>query len=284
MSSKKELSFSNNAELSRLYFLVGNSDFIFFVEDLDKEYEYDNILRRLFENDERKFTIISMGGKPKVKDIFQKYNSFFENKPCFYIVDGDFDLIIHTEDMIRSENFIYLEYYNIENYFIDKTAVHSFMGNKLKKCNEELIAKVNFDDWLIRIIDEAKDLFLIYCAIQKSNPQLQNVARSNYKFLDRNTGFAQKNAYEDYHKEIQSKIPNIDEEINCVFNNYSRIYANNYFPLICGKFLLLSLYLYLRKLSKFNFSQDELRWFLINTFDINKLGFIKDRVNSVIDR
>lgn len=284
MSSKKELSFSNNAELSRLHFLAENSDFIFFIEDSNKEYEYGNIFGRLFENDERKFEIVSMGGKPKVKDAFRKYNSFFENKPCFYIVDGDFDLIIHTEDMICSENFIYLEYYNIENYFIDKTAVHHFMGNKLKKYNEELFVKVNFDYWLTRIINEAKDLFLIYCAIQKSMPKLQNVARNIYKFLDYKTGFAQKNAYEDFHKETQSKIPNIDEEINCVLNIYSEKYNNNYFPLICGKFLLTSLSIYLRKLSKNKFSNDELRWFLINKFNINKLGFIKERVNSVIDK
>ena len=86
----------------------------------DKEYEYETIFARLFGEHYRISSIIAAGGKLGVKEAFQEFGEFDKNdsnKVNVFIVDGDFDRYIRSEEMIVNPHFIYLKYYNVENYF-----------------------------------------------------------------------------------------------------------------------------------------------------------------------
>ena len=62
-------------------------------------------------------------------------------------------------------------------------------------------------------------------------------------------------------------------------SSYEAIYGDSYFELICGKFLLWSLYSYLEsKLTRKNMDYKVLEWDLIRNFDINKLLYLKDKI------
>lgn len=126
-----------------------------------------------------------------------------------------------------------------------------------------------------------KRIFLCYCFIQKFHPAKETLSRSSFSFLDYNTGFEREGAYQKYWNEeilvldtdAQNKIDEIDEI-------YKSINGNDYFNLICGKFLLDSLYAYLLNLFKKPYTKNDFIWYLINHFDISKLDYVK---NTILD-
>lgn len=276
------LKYTEEAELSRYLFYSDVSDLIVFVEDKDKEYEYETIFERLFNGKYENISILSGHGKSGVKKAFEEFGEVDKKNSShmiFYIVDGDFDKYIHQEEMIHNEHFIYLDQYNIENYLIDEQAVVKFAKGKLAKLDKEVKKLINFNYWEETIVSQAKKLFLLYCAVQKAMPTEPNVARNAYKFIDSKTGFENNNGYMDYYNHIITQKADIDKDVREVKIIYESINGDNYFGLICGKFLLTSLFVYLQGKIKKHFSMNELRWYLISEFDVSKLNFIKNRIN-----
>ena len=208
------------------------------------------------------------------KDTYLRQSSL----NTIYIVDGDFDMIVHRENMILdTPEFIYLKSYNIENYLIDEKAILGFAKGKLKQVDEFVARKIDFQGWKQRIIREASKLFLCYCFIQKQKIDEKNVSRSPYEFIDKKTGFERTDeAYMQYYKHIKNiSDGKIDEGIREIDSIVREIYNGDYFNIICGKFLLASLGCYLRAKIKERIDNDTLQWELILNFDINKLDFIK---------
>ena len=280
------LQFSEEAELNRYLFYSDLNEINFFVEDKDKEYEYETIFLRLFNGKYKIASIIAAGGKQGVREAFVEFGETDKSDPAkhnFFLVDGDFDRYIHTADMIKNDHFIYLKYYNIENYFIDEKAIIKFLKGQIHVLDAEVCKKVKYSEWKNKIVEQAKPLFLLYCAVQKILPQEPNVARKEYLFIDSETGFAREGAYQDYYNHIVALEPTISEQIETIANLYERIQGNDYFGLICGKFLLISLFSYLRKISKRKFSKNDLRWARISEFDVSSLDYIRERVENVVE-
>lgn len=279
-----ELFFSEQGELNRYLFFGDLNDVNFFVEDKNKEYEYETIFKRLLGDRYQISAIIAANGKLGVKEAFEEfglYDKKDKGKKNIYIVDGDFDRYIHSEEMIDSPHFIYLNYYNIENYFIDKKAVLHFAKGKLCLLDKDVKEKVKYENWRNTIVEQAKKLFLLYCAVQCKLPQEPNVARSEYLFIDDKTGFERPNAYQEYLDYIVGKDDEIVQEVERIKCHFEEINGSEYYGLICGKFLLTSLYVYLKGICKCSFSKDELRWMLVNEFDVASLGYIKERVDAI---
>ena len=244
-----ELVFSEQAELNRYLFYSDVNDINIFVEDKDKEYEYETILTRLFSDEYHISSIFALGGKPEVIKAFGELGEFDSNSPDkinLYIVDGDFDRYLRSDEMIVNPHFVYLHYYNIENYLIDESAVVCFAKGKLHRLQNEVQKMINFDFWKKTIVNQAGKLFLLYCAVQAQIPQEPNVSRSEYLFIDDKTGFEKPDAYNKYYRHVSSLVPNLSHEINRIKEKYEHINGDDYFGLICGKFLLVSLYVYLR--------------------------------------
>lgn len=84
-------------------------------------------------------------------------------------------------------------------------------------------------------------------------PTEQNVSRSEYLFLNSETGFEKQNGYETYYDYIVTKKSDIDLDIKDVGEIHDSLDGTDYFDFICGKFLLTSLFVYLRGKNKRKF-------------------------------
>ena len=276
--SSDELIYSPEAAATRFLFFQGLNEINLFVEDADMEYIYETIFKRLLGEDYNIKAIFPLGGKPKVKERFLEFGESTNGISNYYIVDGDFDRYINQDNMIDSPCFIYLETYNIENYFLDEDACIQFIKGYIKRMDAEVKKKLNFSYWKNRIVDEASKLFLCYCFIQKYYPSIKTLSRSPYLFLDDKTGFERiDGAYEQYwNNEIIALDKNAKNKIQEIDDIYKNINGLNYYNLICGKFLLDSLYCYIRSIIKKKYNKEDFKWHLINHFDISSLDYIKN--------
>ena len=274
-----ELRYSSDANATRAVLYHGFNDVNLFVEDADRQYEYETIFKRMLGNEYCIRTIFPLGGKPKVKERYIEFGAETEGIKNFYIVDGDFDRYIHQSDMIDDDCFIYLKSYNIENYFIDERACLNFAKGRLKCIDAVVREKISFSDWKNRIVSEAKKLFLCYCFVQKYYPDVQNVNRKHYLFIDSKTGFERTDgAYERYMAEVEALDPDIEKRLQEIIEIYEHENGDDYYNLICGKFLLTSLECYLRKITGVRIDSDDFRWSLVTNFDISKLDFVKMKI------
>lgn len=276
----EDLIYSEEAKLSMVYLYDDTNDINFFIEDAGKAYVYETIFKRLFGDLINIEKIFDVGGKPALISAFkemgkvQKDNKNINN---FYIADGDFDRWIDPSGMVSDSHFIYLESYNIENYLIDKSATEIFAKGFLRKNDIEVEKKVKFLEWYDRIVEEASELFFYYCYAKKFHPEVTTVSRSPYLFLDQKDGFK-----DSARSDIETFIRTLPEPINFseldeIKKEYYKIHDSN-FHIICGKFLMTSLFCHLSSLAKWKLRSEDLTWSNIMHFDIGKLEFIKTRV------
>lgn len=271
------LEYSFYGSLNRTLFYSEINDINIYVEDKGKEYEYETIFKRLLGDNYRISSIFGMGGKLEVIKAFEENQSENIVQSNYYIVDGDFDRYIAPENMIDDSHFIYLNSYNIENYYIDKEACYKYAKGKLKEMDNKVREIIDFDNWLNTIISQSSKLFFSYCFLKKYYPYVPSVSRNPCEFIDSKTGFERTDgAYSKYFENvILNADPDAMSKINDIKRNYKLINGDNYFNLICGKFLLSSLGHYLRSKIEQRIDNQDLRWYLIENFDIKKLDYIK---------
>lgn len=258
-----------------------------FIEDIGKEFQYETIFKRLFGKAYPIVEIFPMGGKQALKERYKEFGLTDSENPQIknvYLADGDFDRYVCAEDMISDPQFIYLDSYNIESYYIDEDAITQFVKGQLMRLDEEVKRKFNFKSWKATIIDQSTKLFLLYCFISKYYPEIPNVSRPYGKFLNMETGFERDDgAFDAFLNEVkeitQDKM--MQEKINEIKNKYISINGNDFYNLICGKFLFASLCAYIRSVTKKALKKDYLEWHLINNFDISKLEYIKTRIVEI---
>lgn len=279
---EESLEYSFDASLNRALFYSEFNDINIYVEDINKEYEYETVFKRLLGDEYRISSIFCMGGKIGVIKAFEENKKQNINDLNFYIVDGDFDRYIFPEEMIKDSHFIYLDTYNIENYYIDEEACYKFSKGKLKLIDDKVRKIINFDNWLNTIITQSSKLFLSYCFLKKYYPDIPSVSRKHCEFIDSKTGFERTD--DAYNRYFENVIINADSDamskINDIDRDYKVINGDNYFNLICGKFLLCSLGYYLRSKINKRIDNDDLKWYLIENFDIKKLDYIKEAIQS----
>lgn len=316
------LSYSDEGLRNRGIFY--RQDINIYVEDTGKEYIYEEIFKRLLKNEYRIETMLPLGGKENVLKEYLRQGDLDERgTQNLFLVDGDFDRYIDYEvvgrehfsggtetdlkefvsdKIIESDSVIYLETYNIESYFVDETASSKFIKGILHKTDRELSSILNFEYWRSRIVDESKDLFLLYCFLIKyrnlygsmyngvtSRLSIPTVDRSPFPFLDSRTGFkSDSTEYDNLKKEVLDGLSvenpeiNLDEELEKIKIAYENINGNDYYNLICGKFLLKSLHKYLKTICGKDIKLPRLEWNLICDFDINKLNYLKERIDRIM--
>lgn len=277
----EDLFFSAEASTTRYLFYQGLNEINLFIEDSNKEYEYETIFKRLLGGNYTITAIFAVGGKQNMIAKFYELGVATEGIGNYYLVDGDFDRILRPTEMINNSHFIYLERYNIESYFLDKSACERFAKGKLKCLDCTVEQRIQFNSWKSRIISQSAKLFFCYCYIQKYDPQRENVSRSPYTFIDQKTGFERTDgAYIQYWNELKSLDADIQRKIDSIKQEYETLYGHDYINLICGKFLLTSLFCYLRSIFQHPFTVDDLRWYLIEHFDVSSLNFIKNAIQT----
>lgn len=329
-----ELQYSDDALDVRADMIdTDDSEIIVFVEDINKEYFYEKIFDRLFDNENMLLKPIGLGGKNKVISRFNENKEKGEND-YFYLVDRDFDRYIGIE-LIEDDRFIYLEAYNIESYIIDENVVYNFLTGRLKKTKSEVRDLFDFNKWKQKIVDESKKLFLCYAFIlsylnniedsdiiidkrynAKGNSflSIENVSRSPFKFLNDKTGYEQVGRFDEYYQEVILRL-HIDngykisvnkEIIKCtkilksysdydktqrfynssicsISEKYESINGEDYYNLICGKFLISSLKSCIKNLLSreklmTNIYDQDFENQLASYCDIDKLSYVKDKI------
>lgn len=274
---KDELQFSDAALLSRISFFDGLNDINLYVEDVDSQYLYETIFKRLLGNQYSIQTIFPCGGKRAVKEMFSERGHSTDGIKNVYVVDGDFDRLLFAEEMIDDPQFVYLKMYNIESCLINEYGLCNLVKSKLKCMEAEAYERLNYTQWYHRIIAEAKELFLCYCYIQKFQLSIPNVNRSHYEFIDEKTGFKRTDgSFEKYKKDLYDAHPDAEAEINVIRQDFEGQFGTHYEILVCGKFLLSSLHTYLYTVVNKSIPKDDLLWCLANSFDVNILKYVKD--------
>ncbi len=285
MHLEEGLFFSEEAQSARVEMLYDERCVNIIIEDLNKEYLYENIFSRLMPVT-MQTNFLGVGGKQAVYSFYRekKDEALLSNEQCFfYILDGDFDRYLTPESMLKDSCCVYLQTYNIENYFIDEEACINFIQGRLKLSRKKSKEKLNFLNWKERIIAESSKLFLLYCYIQKNFPSDINVARAHGEFIDYKTGFERVDgAFEKYEKKYRQLDSNLTDSCQCIDEDYKKIYGEDYFNLICGKFLFTSLVSYIKTKLKpptnSTIYNDDFQWHLVSNFDVSSLNYLKDAI------
>lgn len=278
-----DLIFSSEAATTRAVLYHGLNDINLFVEDANRQFEYETIFKRLLGEQYNIRTIFAVGGKPKVAKCYREFGANSDGIKNYYIVDGDFDRYIarDREKMVEDDCFIYLKPYNIENYYIDEQACLLFAKGLLKQTDDDVKHIINFPSWKTQIVSEAKKLFLCYCLVKTINPEEETLKRSPYKFIDAETGFERTDgSFDAYLNHVKSLSNNYEGQIQMIVTLYEAENGQDYFNFICGKFLLTSLMCHLRKKTGQKIKMDDFKWFLTNQFDIMNLNYVKERILS----
>ena len=179
------LFYSESALLNRVLFYSDYNDINIFVEDEHKEFIYENIFQRMFNHQIRLNKIFPMKGKLGVEKAFREYGCSYDDKPAIYLVDGDFDLVMGKE-MIDNPNYIYLEKYNIESYYIDEKAVLKYMAGKMKITQKRVSEEIEYSKWEDMIFEAMKELFINYMIAQNTFPEEKNVGISPHSYFYKN--------------------------------------------------------------------------------------------------
>lgn len=277
-----ELSYSVDANAARYKLLKELNEINIFVEDTYKEYEYEEIFERLLENQYKIKNIFAAGGKKHLEERFDEFGEFDidnTNSLNFYIADGDFDRIIYKDSMQTSKHFIYLNSYNIENYYVDENAIIVFLRGCMGIQKAAAKAILKYDNWIENILEDALTLFFCYCYIQKYYPETANVANSPGKFIDSKTGFIREDKLYEYIGNFQQENDidkdSYNQEICNIREACESVYGDNLQDFVCGKFLLHSLGRYLSSVRGKTIDDSRLRWDLIREFDIEKIRYIQ---------
>ena len=281
MSENFELSFSSDALLSRVLFLTSSTTLTIFVEDADKEYEYEEIFEKIFPKELKIDCIFPTGGKSKLEEAFDLFGKCSDYGKTFFLADGDFDIVL-SKTMIVADNFIYLKRYNIESYLLNEDAILQYMRPRLRKTIEETKSIVKYQEWINVLAPFYNKLFALHCTVQKYADHIENVARNPGRFLDTN-GYPNETQFDVYKKEIEAEVPDVEAKINVTLQELQDAYGSDISAFVCGKYYIHAAKLLLNtKLSK-KVNYDEVKACLISGIKVDALAYIKEKLFNYID-
>ena len=128
-------------------------------------------------------------------------------------------------------------------------------------------------------------MFYCYAYIKKNNPEDQSVSQSPYLFLDEKTGFEKDDKINLYISKVISEHEDAAEEIDKIKQIYFS-QNDDEFNIICGKFLMDSLFMHLRNIclpyNRRTYRKDDLEWALITNMNVSKLDYVKERIIEIM--
>lgn len=256
----------------------------FYVEDIEQENFYFEILKKLFPK--IKFErIFPLGGKP---NIFTDAALNAGDKKKVYIVDLDFDEILNKKNLFQ--NIFYLEKYSIENYLIDKEAIKKIIIEERPKVKgNEIDALFDINSFYDECHALFPELISYYLTIQKHELGIENVKCDTARFCNFNTNPAslkssQINAYD---AQITQALIVKDGRIklNAQLKHFKKhfITAKDTLKYTPGKYLLNFIKYRIEKL--FSLAQMTLESFtyrLAKNCETLDLLFLKERITNYI--
>lgn len=275
------IEYTSQALSNRDLFYEDNQKYIMYVEDQGKEYIYESILERMFTSDFIKnIKILGLGGKSRVKNKY-KENKKESKKNKIYLVDGDFDLLLNN-DIICDDNFIYLDRYNIESYFIDENALVRCIRINCELCSGNVKSKLDFQLWKRQVYNSLENLFILYLIVQYCSLNIPNVSDKVFKYLD-NHGFIDNQKIISYEDNVRENVENFEEVKQECIEKYKTTLKENPEKLICGKYLLDSLRTYVNKTFDSDIHEKTFKKYMIENFDLTVLDFMKNKIVKICD-
>ena len=284
MNESEGLQYSSDALPNRSIFLSDLNDINIYVEDIGKEYEYEEIFERLYGETLKIFCIFPLGGKDEVVRWHAHQGLRNDDgKLNIFIVDGDFDNL-WDGSKIESPNLIYLSRYNIESYLISKEATIKYMRSYLKCTRREAEQRIDFDNWKQKQKRDAGKLFILFAIARHYYPDLFSVNGATGRFLD-DRGCLREDKYEKYRQNLELVVPELQEKINDVETRISSRFSGDenqkIFSVICGKYLYESLCRHLATVKNKNINRDSYKSTILSNFDISLLYFVRDRIDAL---
>lgn len=279
------LAYSEDALANRTIFLSCFNDINIFVEDEGKEYIYEEIFERLFEDRINVFCVFPLGGKDSVIRKHNTCNLYdVDGKLNLFIVDGDFDNL-WDEDKTLSTNLIYLDRYNIESYYCTKDAIIKYMRAFLKMPREQVESLMKYDLWRRSVQQELGQLFCLFSLVHHHCPTLPNVSLGASAFLDPQ-GHIDASKYENYKEQVVKKLGLLDPLLQEIREKIQRKFPGDeeskVLSIICGKYQIESLCRHLKFSFGKNINRDNIISMLIMNFDLSPLRFIEDQIAQLI--
>lgn len=260
------------------------NDVNFYVEDMEQENFYFEILKKLFPK--IKFErIFPLGGK---LNIFTDAALNVGDKKKVYIVDLDFDEILGKKNL--SENIFYLEKYSIENYLIDPEAIKKIIIEEKPKVKvNEIDALFDINTFYAECHALFPELISYYLTIQKYELGIENVKCNTARFCNFNTNPASLKAAQINAYNAQIKLALIAKDgrikLNAQLKHYKKLFKTTkdtlkYTP---GKYLLNFIKYRIEKL--FNLVKMTLESFtfrLARNCETLDLLFLKESITNYI--
>lgn len=285
MSTYESLERSTKSLFNKSIFLSVYNDLIIYVEDIDLGAVYEKILNRIFENNIKFDNIYLSGGKGKVKEMYEKYK-MDPIVPSFFIVDLDYDNLLEKE-IIKDDNFLYLNRYSIENYLLNDSAAINILNPRLNKGIKECSNLVSFDNWLNKIEKELKFLNSLFLSVQYLGLGIENTKKSAESFLHDRTFEIDQSKIDNYYLkvcEVAKEVNKLDELKDCIdrYNSLQDALVRHTFP---GKILLKIFYHHILNLLPVGRKQLYINDFYYNSADqcdIQPLQYIKENVEKYL--
>lgn len=266
-------------------FYVQFNNIEFYMEDMEQENFYFNILKKLFP--EIKFEkIFPLNGKP---NVINEARNNIGNKSKVYIVDLDFDGIL--ESKIELDNLFYLKKYSIENYLVQKGALFEIIREKnsrLKNFDIESLFDYNEHAKQCKIL--LSDISCSFILIQKYSLGKAYFRLSPARDFNFNTSPpSYKNLFiNNYLNEVETLLKGKDnrytfngqlKKLKKHFNSIQNAFNN-----IPGKYLLILLKYKLERLKLiYQVNLDSFNYKLSKECSVNELEYLKLEINKFIN-
>ena len=137
--------------------------------------------------------------------------------------------------MIESPNYIYLQRYNIESYYIDEKAVLKFMAGKLKKTQKVVSEQINYSEWKAMAYKAMKKLFINFMVAQAAFPEEKNVGLPEHSFFYKN-GYANNEKINKYIMSLKCRMLDYEVKYERNIKCFETILSGDEARLICGKY------------------------------------------------
>lgn len=286
---EEDLRYSQNyAIINRAMFFAELKRTIIFVEDEEKEYVYEKILESFFPNID--FFINACGGKNNVENAYNDFGTNYDGCKCIYICDGDFDILINRE-RISNFNFIYLEKYELENYFVDHKSLLELYLGRAHGTRREAIKILNYENWYKDIIDSWFELMLLYIIVQKNEHiDMDTTGNSADKFLNRELPIVDLKLVQKYRNDVKIKLKEIDKNLNEEVKLLKKEIENKKIEkdsIVKGKYLISSAKSYIKYIIKNkkktpSWNTEDVEILLLNSFDMNSLNYLKNKIEQIL--
>lgn len=257
----------------------------FYVEDIEQENFYFEILKNLFPG--IKFDkIFPLGGK---SNVFTDAALNTGNKKKVYLVDLDFDEILGIKN--TASNIFYLEKYSIENYLVEYNAIKEIVIEQKPKIKHQDIENTfDINAFLVECHSLFSELICYYLTIQKHELGIENVNCDTARFCNFNSTPASLKTSQVnlYHTQIENALreKNAKLKLNTQLNNFKKYVKNVSVSIqnIPGKYILNFLKYRIEQL--FNLAQMTLESFtyrLARNCKFRDLTYLKQRVTHYIN-